>query len=288
MKDGGTYGCEGPGGHEPLACPRKWESRARGGGDAHPAAWSLHSIDIWVLNSVGADLSRAGIGRGPTHRCRARQSLGPPLGSLQVQQSKGLPGAGWVRGSCLRLPGCAALGVREQSRGRCSAGLGARRGLLRIFQSCLLQAGLSPPRAREKPCTAIARSSTNSRARREGSCSLWDTLDPQPSHAGPWVCSPSLEGQGSSEGPAPLHGAGMVSSDPAAVFNLRSSQHVRSRAVGAGCSQASCGVFPFALSGSAGGQTAASSPECFAGGGTHGQQRQRPKAGPPWGSGAAL
>lgn len=51
------------------------------GGDTHPAAWSLHSIDIWVLNSVGADLSRAGIGRGPTHGCRAQQSLGPPPGA---------------------------------------------------------------------------------------------------------------------------------------------------------------------------------------------------------------
>lgn len=159
-------GARDPVGTNRLACPRRWESRARGGGDAHPAAWSLHSIDIWVLNSVGADLSRAGIGRGPTHRCRARQSLGPPPppppGSLQVQQSKGLSGAGWVRGSCLRLPGCAALRVREQSRGRCSAGLGGRRGLLRIFQSSLPQVGLSLHRAREKPCTAIARSSTNS------------------------------------------------------------------------------------------------------------------------------
>lgn len=71
-------GARDPVGTNRLACPRRWESRARGGGDAHPAAWSLHSIDIWVLNSVGADLSRAGIGRGPTHRCRARQSLGPP------------------------------------------------------------------------------------------------------------------------------------------------------------------------------------------------------------------
>lgn len=125
---------------------------------------------------------------------------------------------------------------------------------------------------------------TPSRARREGSCSLWDTLDPQP-----WLCSPSLEGQGSSEGPvlpsrpapAPLHGAGMVSSDSAATFNLRGSRHVRSRAVGAGCSQASCGIFPFALPGSAGSQTAASSPECFAGGGgPMASSGKGPKPGP--------
>ena len=95
------------------------------GGNVHPAAWSLHPIDIWVLNSFRADLSRAGIGRGPARQCWAQQSLEAPPPSLQEQQSKGSPGAGRVQGSRLRLPGCAALSMWEQSRGRCSAGLGA-------------------------------------------------------------------------------------------------------------------------------------------------------------------
>lgn len=166
VKDGGTYGCEGPGGHEPARLPSQVGKPGtwRGGRSPSSLVPALH-------RHLGAELCRSGPEQG-WHRERTNPPVPgtaepgtpppPPPGSLQVQQSKGLSGAGWVRGSCLRLPGCAALRVREQSRGRCSAGLGGRRGLLRIFQSSLPQVGLSLHRAREKPCTAIARSSTNS------------------------------------------------------------------------------------------------------------------------------
>lgn len=166
VKDGGTYGCEGPGGHEPARLPSQVGKPGtwRGGRSPSSLVPALH-------RHLGAELCRSGPEQG-WHRERTNPPVpgtaepgtphSPTPGSLQVQQSKGLSGAGWVRGSCLRLPGCAALRVREQSRGRCSAGLGARRGLLRIFQSSLPQVGLSLHRAREKPCTAIARSSTNS------------------------------------------------------------------------------------------------------------------------------
>lgn len=164
-----------------------------------------------------------------TGRCQAlTQSLGPPP-SPQARQSKDRVGVSEPPS----LPGCAVLSVWEPGWGRCSAGLGAPGrepggGYYGIFHSSLLKVVLILPRVREKPCRAIACSSANSLpSRQRGFCSLWDTLDPQPSCPWLWLCPSSPKERGGSEGsalpsqpwaaPVLLHGAGMVSPGSAAA-----------------------------------------------------------------------